>query len=198
MLSVVEVISLWSDPRYKDYLPRGQQIESEWFDKFVASWNVARTITKDRRADVLGYLNGTFRHAVARNQDGSAVDDAANAIAKKKWTPNANEPLSLVSKVAFFLRPDRFVPVDRWARAGIKLFTPPGQAPADKTYKAYLTAFDKVYDGGHRAAIEQIATSRWAKDLARLAGCDQAILPSEPFTRKVLDNGLMRAGGRPL
>ncbi len=202
VLAVADVIALWTNDQYKGYLPRQQSIDRKWFDRFVANWGVALTVLEKHRGDVLNYLNTDFRAKVGCCSDGTAITAAARDIAAKQWTPmpekskEHSKPVSLVSKIAFFFRPDFFVPFDAWARKGLRAVNATGNS-SYKTYEAYFADFGPVYDT-HKPEIERVIASDWAVGLAEQLACPETAMQSEAFKRKVLDNALMRFGGRPL
>ena len=125
-LAVVQTLRMWGDERYDLFLVQAKpgQLTEEWFRWFVGAWNVARTIKQGRLGPVREYLDRDFRKELLEGGGAEAVDAAATHIQKKGWSSQKRKngqsslPISLVSKVGFFLCPTRLVPLDRYAVRG--------------------------------------------------------------------------------
>jgi hypothetical protein len=193
-LAVVNAIRFWTEDQYKGRLPTREPFDADWFDAFLAEWRVARSTYKIHREQVLDYFNGPFRDAIAQDNDGAAITKAAEEIAGKGWTPLNGVPVSLASKLAFFLRPERFVPRDQFSVKGLLQLTRRKDA-SKKEYEVYLAEFDLAL-AEHGATVTAALTSDWVKTLAHEMRCPGTVLRSNAFRRKVFDNVLMSIGGR--
>jgi hypothetical protein len=206
--AVVEAIELWSDQRYRHFLQTSQAglLEEKWFSWFQVEWKIARTIKRQSKDRVRGYLDTEFRRSLSVRDDASVIDDAAKYIQSRRWSSQkqksgaASLPLSLVSKVGFLFTDGNIVPYDSFALSGLNALRGAkkdggGGHLERATYSDYLRAFDNELKR-FQAEIEGELLSLWAKGLADRLGCRPSMLESRKFQRKVFDNCLMRIGGR--
>ena len=95
--------------------------------------------------------------------------------------------VSALSKVAAFVRPERFVAWDSYAKIGANLVQ--GRRPSFqfRAYADYLAAFDNIWSGptGHQIR-------------GHSGGAQHAIEIEPRFQRRILDVYLMKRGGREL
>ncbi len=160
----------------------------------MGSWKVARCIKDGYQTPVRQNLDRNFRRTLPLGDDGACVDAAALHIQRQGWSSRGGLPLSLVSKVAFFLRPNRFVPLDRFSLQGLnrlRAFNGAGRLKGNR-YKAYLAAIDEQYtqlESLLKAALGQ----PWAVDMADQLGCPCAALRSLALRRKLFDDYLMHS-----
>lgn len=104
-------------------------------------------------------------------------------------------PISLVSKVGFFLCPSKVVPLDRYAMQGLNSLRRADGAAGLKgrSYCEYLVAFNEQY-----AVMEpQLAaalTEPCVMVLANKLGCPAKALSTIAMRRKLFDDYLMHAG----
>ena len=202
-LAVGQTLRMWSDKRYDLFLVHAKpgQLTEEWFRWFVGAWNVARTIKQGRQGLVRKYLDRDFRKELLEGGGAEAVDAAAAHIQKKGWSSQKRKdgqgslPISLVSKVGFFLCPTRLVPLDRYAVRGLNDLRRISGASRLKgqSYREYLEAFNEQY-----ARIEhQLAAAlkeSWVIALANKLGCPVNALSSIAMRRKLFDDYLMHSG----
>lgn len=95
----------------------------------------------------------------------------------------------MLSKVAAFVRPDRFVAWDRYAKKGVNIVLGHRASSPFRAYADYLAAFDEAWKGQAGTQIRDYLTRVGATDAVE----------SEPrFLRRVLDVYLMECGGREL
>ena len=195
-LALIQVTQMWSNNRrYESFLNRSEpgELTDDWFDWFVGSWNVARNIKSGRKARVREYLNSEFRRFLSKG-DAECVDDAALHIQRQGWSSRRCLLVSLVSKVGFFLRPDRFVPVDSFSVRGLNVLrTANGAGRVNRyVYKDYLNAFDELYvrfEPQLKAALNE----PWVVGMADHLHCPRAALISTSMRRKLFDDYLMHA-----
>lgn len=206
-LAIVSALKMWSDSQYSPFLqavPSYTTMDKEWFEKFIGDWSVARTISKDRQEEVRKLLNTNFRSYLIRDS-AKAVDLVTNEIAAKGWSHQSrdekwSEPISLVSKVAFFFVPENFVPMDRYSRLGVNKLRGKkkdgGQGHLNsKLYECYLGEFENWFSA-YEVQINGELKGAWVKELAKNLDCEPAELDRRAFRRKVFDNMLMQLGGR--
>jgi len=207
-LAIVAAFEMWTDSKYRPFLqkrPTRQIMDKAWFDKFLGEWRVARTIRRDKREEVREYLNGEFRVQL-QNKGAAAVDIAANKFSVNEWSQrNAktgvwSEPVSLVSKVAFFFQPNKYVPLDTYSRIGVNVLREKkneGGLGNHKfpSYESYLSEFE-IWFKQYKGVINEAHECSWVQDLADKLGCQKDLANREAFKRKVFDNILMRQGGR--
>lgn len=195
-LALLQVIQMWSNPRYQMFLDRAEpgELTDEWFSWFVGAWNVARNIMKGRKTCVREYLDRDFRRVLSLRAYGECVDAAALHIQHQGWSSRGCLPVSLVSKIGFFLRPDRFVPLDRFSVRGLNLLRAANGAGRLKrnSYKAYLDAFDEQYER-LEPLLRTALKKQWVLDMADQLGCPRAALTSPAMRRKLFDDYLMHS-----
>lgn len=202
-LATIQVIQMWSNPRYESFLLHSQPgvINEEWFRWFVGSWNVARTIGDGFQGDVRDYLDSELRSVLMNSGGAEAIDAAARHIQQRRWSSRSGRtrdyslPVSLVSKIAFFLRPSKFVPLDRYAVKGLNLARRRAgeRRLKGKSYSEYFAAFNDFYaevDSQLEFALRQC----WVAELAGRLGCPAKALPTVAMRRKLLDDYLMHYG----
>jgi hypothetical protein len=181
-----------------------RQFDFEWFDQFRKKWGVARTIRKECLEDVHRYLDGEFRRRLDENPCGRTIDAAADHIQQEGWGSGtgtngvARRPISLVSKVGFFLRPAEIVPIDRYVKQGFPIVLREcglRRLPR-RPYEEYLAAFNGLY-GALEPLVTDAVRAPWVAEAAGLRGCPEQMLFTPIALRKIFDNYLMRRGGYP-
>jgi hypothetical protein len=208
--AIYHAVMMWSDSHYERFLFRkkpGRLDEDEgmfdWFKWFVNDWRVERTIKEGKRNFVRRYLDGNFRIRLAGGLEGSAVEKVAQIIKEKGWgakeSKNGNGPQSLVSKIGFFLKPETLVPMDRFAREGLKKLRKRRRLPSLKLdrYSEYLEAFNTEFKFA-KNQICHASSESWVTALSKKLGCHdiKAARKSPAFQRKIFDTYLMEIGGR--
>lgn len=202
-LAVLQVLRMWSNERYAPFLLEAKpgKLTEEWFRWFVGAWNVARTIKDGRQPLVRKYLDRDFRKALLEGDEAEAVDTAAEYIRQQGWSSNRRKngesslPISLVSKVGFFLRPTKIVPLDSYAMKGLNnLRRVTGASRLEgRPYREYLPAFNEQY-----ALVEPQLTAAltepWTVVLANKLGCPARALSTIAMRRKLFDDYLMYSG----
>lgn len=161
------------------------------FALFLRQYSVNRTIrsgTHDR-----------FRRKLIESQQflDAIHDDTGHTIDKleENLRPDfgthdgTNRIVSVLSKVATFIRPERFTAWDGYAKKGVNIVLERAAYSQINTYADYLAMFDNAWQGHLGEEIREIAAS----------GAAQCALESQPrFLRRVLDVYLMKRGGRKL
>ncbi len=203
--AIHQAVRMWSAPEYERFLHRkkpGKLNEDEdkfnwnWFKWFVRDWSVARNIKKERREDVRVCLDTNFRDLLASEDiKGVVVDKMAKKIRVNGWcskkSENGNGPLSLVSKIGFFFKPNILIPYDSFGRDGLKKLGVPRNET--KSYAGYLKAFDRKFKL-HKKEIKNALKEPWVKALARKYRCPVKCLKLPSIRRKVFDNYLVALG----
>ena len=158
------------------------------FASFCAEYSVHRTIRKGRQNQFREALirSSTFSKAI-RDDTGHSLDRLERHLRPKFGSKEGKNRLtSVLSKVAAFVRPERFVAWDRFARAGLNtVLCRPLSCPF-KTYSNYLSDFDSVWNGQLGKQIRHYGAKHAH---AEVEGEDR-------FLRRVLDIYLMKCGGR--
>lgn len=197
-LAIFQALTTWTDKFYRPFLC-GQTtppIDSEWFDYFQKDWKVGRTIKASKKDVVLKYFQTTFRQALNRNSSPERIDQAADHFQKRKWgsktktNSKGSRPISIISKVGFFLRPGILVPRDKYALEGLKSHG----YQVGANYVEYLAVFNAAFDK-FLPAVNSALALPWVSSLAKSLGCPKDQLNSPAFKRKVFDNYLMHRGG---
>jgi hypothetical protein len=159
------------------------------FRSFLNEYSVARTIragTHDR-----------FRRELASSREfGEAIhDDSGHALDKLEYllrprygtSSSPRQIISVLSKVAAFVRPERFVAWDQYGRKGINVLLGRNQNCPFTSYANYLKAFDDLWHGEPGKQIREFAASRPAPAAAEI---------ESRFLRRVLDVYAMKRGQR--
>jgi hypothetical protein len=186
----------WHD--YHDVFEHGDEIatnpllvNSDRFAHFLMEYRVSRTIRQGTHDKFRGTLKDSpqFEKAIHENT-GRALDKLESELRPDFGT---HEPprrmISVLSKVAAFVRPERFVAWDKYAKKGVKIVLGSHASFPFNAYAEYLAAFDEVWNG---QAGQQI------KDYLRRVGANDAVESKPCFIRRVLDVYLMKCGGREL
>ena len=164
--------------------------EPKLFAHFLREYSVDRT--------VCGGKHDEFRQRLAKSewafQDDTGQDlDKLEAKLRSVFGTRRRRPhkgrkhiISVLSKVAAFLRPERFVAYDQYARKGLNIVQ--GRAASYKFngYADYLAMFDKAWHG---------LPGREIRDYVKKRG-ESKVENEQRFQRRVLDVYLMRRGGR--
>lgn len=169
-------------------------LEENWFRWFVGAWNVARTIKGGKQACVREYPDRDFRRALLDDGRAETIDAAAQHIQQQGWSSKGSLPISLVSKVAFFLCPAKFVPLDSYAVEGLNLLRRrrSERILKGKSYSEYLESFNEHY-ASMEPQMESALKERWVADLARKLRCPSAALETVAMRRKLFDDYLMHS-----
>lgn len=202
-LAVAQTLQMWIHEKYCPFLLCAEpgQLTAEWFRWFLGQWNVARTIRKNSQESVCRYLNAEFRNLLREGNE-EAVDVAALYIQQQGWSSQNRVngqhtlPISLVSKIGFFLCPSQFVPKDGYALKGLnRMLCRHGKVTLNNpTYRDYLRAFDHEYVAA-KAQLRAAMKDDWVVAFAHKLGCPANALMTPALLRKVFDNYLMRTGG---
>ncbi len=206
LFAIWDSLVMWNILRYKRFVwgNRPGQLDQEWFDWFVKKWGVARTLDRRNRNNVRKYLDKQFRAAIRRSPAGSTVDVAANHIQRKGWSSRTRKDgrgssvRSLVSKVGFFFCPDKIVPYDSFARAGLSILRGGVQggrheSKLQESYEQYLESFNEKFLS-FRPLLTAELHLPWVKALARQFGCPPQVFDTVRFQRKTFDNLLVHVG----
>ena len=202
-LAVLQALRMWSNERYAPFLLQAKpgKLTEEWFRWFVGAWNVARTIKDGRQGLVREYLDWDLRKALLEGGEAETVDAAAQHIQQQGWSSNQRKdgqsslPISLVSKIGFFLCPTKLVPLDRYSVQGLKGLLRANRAGRLKgqSYCEYLDAFNEEYCRMERQ-LKAALKEPWVIVLANRLGCPAKALSTTAMRRKLFDDYLMHSG----
>lgn len=121
-----------------------------------------------------------FENAIKTN-DTRIIDRCVEKIKSR----NGKHQMSAISKIATFVAPGYFMPIDKYAKKGLKKF---GAKP--KYYNNYSTFITSI-----QQYAEPHLKIRILKEI-KLTGLDRLITNKEGFYLRVLDVTLMTLGGR--
>jgi hypothetical protein len=182
----------WSD--WRDVFEHGMSdnpllADPARFAAFLTEYSVRRTIragTHEQFRQALAAKSGQFLEAV-QDDTGQTLDKLEESLRHKFGTHGGrNRIISVLSKVAAFIRPERFVAWDSYAKRGVNIVMGRTASAHFDTYADYLTMFDKAWEGQPGQEIRTFVRDN-------IAGA----LETQPrFLRRVLDVYLMRRGGR--
>jgi hypothetical protein len=160
------------------------------FRSFCVGYRVGRTIRKGSHDELRCTLRDSpvfltaMRAGDAHELELLEKDLRTRFGTKDPTKSGVKRIISLLSKVAAFVRPGRFVAWDQYARRGLKVIL--GRGTDVSNYPKYLAAFDSAWASVHGEEIRRTTT-----ETAR-----EAVEKKERFQRRVLDIYLMTKGGR--
>jgi hypothetical protein len=161
------------------------------FDHFLDEYSVRRTIRKGTHDQFrLALIEEPEFSAAIRNDSGQALDKLEEDLRRRFGVHNVrNRIISVMSKVAAFVRPERFVAWDTYAKIGLNKVLGRSASSRFNNYAEYLAAFDEAWENQPGQEIRGCVTRNGA----------QSVVENEPrFLRRVLDVYLMKRGGRKL
>ncbi len=159
------------------------------FASFRREYSVNRNIWAGKHDEFRIELvkSSQFKEAI-QDDTGLALDRLEQNLRPRFGSKKGkNQIVSILSKVAAFVRPERFVAWDRFAKKGLNIVLGRGASSAFKTYSDYLAAFDSVWEGQPGKQI---------RDYVAKKGARNAVVRDPRFLRRVLDVYLMKCGGR--
>ena len=158
------------------------------FAAFCAEYSVARTIRSGTQDEFRRTLCDSTRFQGAIREGNARELDAIEADLRPRFGTHdgARRLISVLSKVAAFIKPERFVAWDRFAKSGANVFLGRAKGTQFQTYAEYLAAFDLVWDGTPGKRI---------RDYAASIGGQSTVQTHPRFLRRVLDLYLMDSGG---
>jgi len=159
------------------------------FASFCKEYSVSRTIRRGTQNEFRLALIDSLSEVV-NDDSGRALDRLEGELRPRFGTRGGTRGMvSVLSKVAAFVRPERFVAWDSFAKRGLNFVHGRRANFRFHSYAEYLTAFDQVWSGQAGQQIRDYVT----------ANPGQSSTEREPrFLRRVLDVCLMRHGGRTL
>ncbi len=196
--AILQAIVFWLE--HRDELPfTRDRIEEKWFNTFLVEWGVARTVKKGENGRVLRLLNKHLAEIRDSKNPGKLVDELAGELSKfgsvsRRGSTKRSRPTSLVSKVAYFLRPEDLSPLDGTALKGLKCWRKGKPHTTVSSYETFLEAFNKEF----KSIASDIAMEcgrPWTRALGERLRLE-SVLDTRMFHRKVFDNMLMIHGGR--
>jgi len=186
----------WRD--YRDVFEHGDEIatnpllaNSNKFADFLKDYRVSRMIRQRTHDKFRGTLKDSPQFEEAIHDDtGHSLDKLESELRPDFGT---HEPprrmISVLSKVAAFIIPERFVAWDRYAKKGVNIVLGRRASSPFNAYADYLAAFDEAWNG---QAGQQI------RDYLSRVGANDAVESEPRFLRRVLDVYLMKCGDRKL
>jgi hypothetical protein len=160
---------------------------SERFAAFCNEYSVHRTIKKGTRDDLRVTLKNSpqFEKAI-HDCTGQKLVTLEKQLKKKFGTLGGKRGMvSVLSKVAAFVKPERFVAWDRYGKRGVNRVLGRGVSLPFATYADYLNSVNRIWKG---------KVGRDIKTYLKRSAAN-----TEPaFQRRVLDVYLMKFGDRKL
>jgi hypothetical protein len=157
------------------------------FIKFLREYSVGRTIRKGTRNKFRHTLinSCSFQNAINDDSGKSLVNCERELRPKFGTHVGANHITSALSKIAAFLRPDRFVAWDKFAKRGINIVLDRGVSYSyNNNYSEYLAAFDYVWNGPLGQEIRKLMES----------SAMRAVEQEPRFQRRIVDFYLVELG----
>jgi hypothetical protein len=161
------------------------------FASFCKEYSVSRTIRRGTQNEFRLALAEPPQFGEAIHDDtGHALDKLESDLRRRFGTHDGTRGIvSVLSKVAAFVRPERFVAWDRYAKKGVNIVLGRSASSPFNTYADYLAAFDHAWNGRPGQQI---------RDCLKRVGARGAVESESRFLRRVLDVYLMKCGGREL
>ncbi len=165
------------------------------FADFLSEYKVYRTIRKDKHDAFRRVLQKSpeFKAAI-RADDGRKLDKIESKLRRDFGTRDAKRHprrmISVFSKVAAFVRPERFVARDSYSMKGLNKVLKEISCQKDSSFNAYadyLDAFERVWKDWPGQDI---------KDYMKKPDPKHPVECQPRFQRRVLDAYLMIRGGR--
>jgi hypothetical protein len=157
------------------------------FKRFCKEYSVHRTIKRGKSDGFREHLGRSIQKVV-RDDQGHALDRFEERCRRKYGTFGGKRKMvSVISKVAAFVRPERFVAWDRYSRAGLNIVLGRAKSTPFKNYAAYLAAIDGVWKEHAEKLVEL---------QARKCRVERSLIAQRAFLRRVFDVALMTCGGR--
>jgi hypothetical protein len=161
--------------------------DSHRFASFCKEYSVGRTIRRGAREQLRLVLVEKLRRATL-DGTGRSLDELEEKLRPRFGTHGGTRRIiSLLSKVAALLRPDRFVAWDTYAKRGVNIVLGRSASSGFDTYAEYLEAFDRAWGGPPGQQIRGYVMTN---------GTDSEVEREPCFQRRVLDMYLMKSGGR--
>jgi|GEM_PF-1609920 len=196
----------WSDWR-RDFEHSGKPDEipilndQARFHRFCQEYSVLRYKTLERKKEVWVFLckKNRILNAVT-DTSGLRIDHLAKEISKEFSSPDDEdkfeEPRSLLSKLASFIRPAEFIAYDRYARRGAHYVANRSAypvAPAGGPLRYPLKNFPYNNYSDYRRDVRKIQKGSAGNQIRNFIGNDPR---GEAFTLRVIDCCLMMVGNR--
>jgi hypothetical protein len=161
------------------------------FASFCKEYSVIRTIRAGKHDEFLSTLRDSSQFKDAIDDDsGGTLDSLENELRRDFGTHDGTRRMvSVISKVAAFVRPERFVAWDKYAKKGVNIVLRRPASSSFSNYAEYLRAFEQVWDGEAGQQIRDYLTS---------VNTSFAVETEPRFQRRILDVHLMKCGGRKL
>jgi hypothetical protein len=134
------------------------------FASFLREYSVNRTVkagTHDKFRCAL--RSGQFLEAI-RDHTGHALDELEATLRSEFGTHEPKRGIvSVLSKVAAFVKPERFVAWDAYAKKGLNIVSGRTASAKFNTYADYLAMFDRAWDGQPGQEIRDYVARAGAK-----------------------------------
>jgi len=182
----------WND--WQDVFEHGIPIDTsplladqKRFASFCKGYSVSRTIRRGTQNQLRLALRGRDFVEVLRDDTGGKFDKFEKEMRVRFGTGNGRGIVSALSKVAAFIKPERFVAWDSYAKRGANIVQGRGVSSQFRAYADYLADFDSIWNG---------PTGQQIRDYVAAHSAEQALETEPRFLRRVLDVCLMICGGR--
>jgi hypothetical protein len=161
------------------------------FSSFCKEYSVSRTIRHGTQNDFrLALVESPQFLAAIHDDNGHLLDNLEEDLRSRFGTcDGARRIVSVLSKVAAFVRPERFVAWDKYAKKGVNIVFGSSASSPFNAYADYLKAFDQVWEGQQGKEI---------RDCMSRIGTLSSVEGEPRFLRRILDFYLMKCGGRKL
>ncbi len=160
--------------------------ENGRFAKFCKEYSVHRTIRAGAQ-DLFRQTLAAKLPTAVEDDSGRGLDRLEAELRPRFGTRNGSRSMiSAFSKVAAFVKPERFIAWDRYARGGLNRINGRTSSTPFASYEQYLRSIDDVWNGELGDGIRQYLAQN----------SEHAIERELRFQRRVLDVALMKLGGR--
>lgn len=159
------------------------------FRFFLADYYVGRTISKGKHDEFrLQLLRSKEFEVATLDGSGQGIDEIEVALRPFFGSKGGKNRLtSVLSKLATFINPARFVAWDRFAKKGLNIVKDRSASSQFRSYSEYLSAFDTLWEA---------KVGKDIRDFMENGGAQNRVEREARFQRRILDMYLMECGGR--
>jgi hypothetical protein len=135
--------------------------DQQRFGSFCREYGVARTILHGTQNELrLELLESRKFSGAILDDSGHAIDELEESLRARFGTRDGTRAMiSLLSKVAAFVRPERFVAWDKYAKKGLNIVLGMRASVPFQTYSDYLAAFEEVWKGSQGQLIRKFVVT---------------------------------------
>jgi len=190
-VSLYYAASNWND--WRDAYESGKAAQNpllssdKRFSRFCREYGVDRTIKEKKQDEFRRSLQKSIRNIV-NDPTGKKLDKFEERSRRRFGTfKGKRKMMSVISKVAAFVRPERFIAWDRYAKTGLNIALGKAKSAPFKDYASYLKEINELWKKSGKELVRQFLKQSTFHPPSR---------SNVTFLRRVFDVALMRLGKR--